>query len=86
MTTRYVTKTKEVQKKEALSDIESLKTNLDELELQHKEKWYDVKDFTVGNSVEKMQNFEKWVKNVYKKEKVSLQKKLRNAITRYDAL
>lgn len=83
---QYATKSKEEQKKETLNNIEFLKNNLEELELEHKEKWYEVKDFVSGNGVGKMKTFENWVKNVYKKQKSSLQIKLRNAIEKYDAL
>lgn len=72
----------ELQQKD-YNDLAQSESALSELELQFKEKWHAVKDFAPGNDKLKMDTFEKWVSNVYKKQKTSLSRKIKTIKDRY---
>jgi hypothetical protein len=66
-----------------IAELREFESNLSELELQFKEKWYAVKDFVDGNDSLKMNDFQNWVKNVYKKQKSSFELKIKNRKEKY---
>jgi hypothetical protein len=66
-----------------IAELREFESNLSELELQFKEKWYACKDFTDGNDSLKMNDFQNWVKNVYKKQKSSFELKIKNRKEKY---
>lgn len=70
-------------KKKEIAELRDFEDNLSELELQFKEKWASVKDFVDGNDKLKMDRFENWVKNIYRKQKSSLQIKIKNRKEKY---
>ncbi len=73
----------EKQKIDDLRELQDHQSNLEELELQFKEKWYAVKDFVAGNDSLKMRDFEKWVKNIYNPQKKSFRIKIKNLKSKY---
>ena len=63
-------------KKKELNELRETELALEELELQKKEKWADVKDFIPVNSWEKMETFKLWNKNVYTVQSKTLKAKI----------
>lgn len=75
---------KDKEKREIKEFIELSQSSLGELELTYKKKWHAVKDF--NHSVGEVKSFTNWVNNIYKKEKSSLNLKIKNAIKKHDQL
>jgi hypothetical protein len=73
----------EKQKIADLRELQDHQSNLEELELHFKEKWYAAKDFVDGNDSLKMRDFEKWIKNTYNPQKKSFRIKIKNLKLRY---
>lgn len=65
------------QKETELKELRDSEAALSELHLEHKEKWYAVKDFIDGNDALKMRDFENWVKKFYIPQRNKLSRRIK---------
>lgn len=72
------------KKEDLLKKIRDTKSSIDELELQKKERWNEVKDFVPENDYYKVGRFDSWVKNTYNKQMSSLKSNLTKLTNQYD--